>query len=66
MKKQGGGGRGQAPLRPPKAETPAERARRTLAGARFEIKMVVVAARGIERGGAERAAGVALEIFGNG
>ena len=38
----------------------------TLADARFEIEMVVVAARGIEGGGAERAAGVALEIFGNG
>ena len=50
----------------PRAGVPAERARRTLADARFEIEMVVVAARGIERGGAERAAGVALEIFGNG
>jgi len=27
--------------------------------------MVVVAARGIEGGGAERAAGVALDVFGN-
>ena len=57
---------GQAPLRPARAGAPAERARRTLADARFEIEMVVGAARGIEGGGAERAAGVALEIFGNG
>ena len=56
-------GTGAAPT--PKAGAP-ERARRTLADARFEIEMVVVAARGIEGGGAERAAGVALEIFGNG